>query len=209
MTKKKSQISFGRKEELSCESPIKILDEQTKIPDEARKIREVTEHIERRAAESALTKRCRERVEPPADLFSKQPLFTAQPSTPSIQFISQRLRTLEEAVFGDGNDSVLEGKAEMFLQKFTPGIEWVKQHPVGLYRADFALPSICFAVEIDGHAYHSSAEQIQRDKKRDRDFLMMGWRVMRFHGSEFKGESFDALRAVADYLNAQGVMTAF
>jgi very-short-patch-repair endonuclease len=52
------------------------------------------------------------------------------------------------------------------------------------YRVDFAhLPSKT-AIELDGHDYHSSKEQLRRDKKRERDLARHGWRVIRYTGSD-------------------------
>lgn len=41
------------------------------------------------------------------------------------------------------------------------------------------------AIECDGHDFHEKTkEQAQRDKRRDRDLQRLGWRVVRFTGSE-------------------------
>jgi hypothetical protein len=41
------------------------------------------------------------------------------------------------------------------------------------------------AVECDGHDFHEKTKaQAARDKKRDRDLQSLGWRVLRFTGSE-------------------------
>lgn len=58
----------------------------------------------------------------------------------------------------------------------------------GTYRVDFLflhprLKTVC--VEIDGHDYHErTKEQAQYDKQRDRRLALLGWRVLRFTGSE-------------------------
>ena len=76
--------------------------------------------------------------------------------------------------------------------------EVIPQHPIGPYRADFAvvtriakwfLPTapreIKIAVEVDGHDFHEKTkEQAARDKARDRYFAHEGWIVLRFTGSE-------------------------
>jgi very-short-patch-repair endonuclease len=57
------------------------------------------------------------------------------------------------------------------------------------YRADFLISDeesgLRIVVECDGHDFHErTKEQASRDKKRDRDMLAAGYRVMRFTGSE-------------------------
>ena len=74
------------------------------------------------------------------------------------------------------------------------------QPSIGQYRADFVILRLCetacegstphlyvgpLVVECDGAAYHdSTAEQLRRDRGRDREFQIAGYHVMRFTGSE-------------------------
>jgi len=54
-------------------------------------------------------------------------------------------------------------------------------------RLDFALLSSTakIAVELDGHDFHErTKEQAIRDKSRDRELQLLGWKVVRFAGSE-------------------------
>ena len=73
-------------------------------------------------------------------------------------------------------------------------------------RVDFAFLSppeeevaVRIAVELDGHDFHEKTkEQASRDKKRDRDFVLAGWTVLRFSGSDIYRSAHDALREVED-----------
>jgi hypothetical protein len=60
------------------------------------------------------------------------------------------------------------------------------QASIGPYRADILIK--CgdrhLVVECDGAEYHSSPDQVQRDKRRDRWCAARGFHVMRFSGSE-------------------------
>ena len=67
----------------------------------------------------------------------------------------------------------------------------------GPYRLDFADPENKIAVEIDGFDYHSSKEHIVNDRKRQRDLEMMGWRIIRFAGSEVHR---DVAKCVNDFI---------
>ena len=56
------------------------------------------------------------------------------------------------------------------------------QEPVGIYRSDFIVEGII--VEIDGHEYHKTKEQREKDYKKDRYFKKEGYDVVRFMGTE-------------------------
>lgn len=60
------------------------------------------------------------------------------------------------------------------------------QAKVGPFRADILIQDDCrfLAVECDGHRFHTSPEQVARDKRRDRYFASKGLSVMRFTGTE-------------------------
>ncbi len=70
-----------------------------------------------------------------------------------------------------------------------------QQAKVGEYRADFLIhdcsvpeeiqPPRWMVVECDGHDYHErTKEQARHDKRRDRFFQSLGFKVLRFTGSE-------------------------
>lgn len=54
----------------------------------------------------------------------------------------------------------------------------------GKYRVDFAYPGIKVAIELDGHQWHSSKEQFTKDRARQRELELQGWRFVRFSGQE-------------------------
>lgn len=66
------------------------------------------------------------------------------------------------------------------------------------YRLDFAVPSMMLAIELDGHATHSSTAAIAHDRKRQRDLEDAGWKVRRYGGQEVTRDAgavvLDALR---------------
>jgi very-short-patch-repair endonuclease len=47
------------------------------------------------------------------------------------------------------------------------------------YEVDFLWPTDRLVVEVDGYAYHSSAAAFARDRRRDRELLAAGYRVVR------------------------------
>ena len=73
----------------------------------------------------------------------------------------------------------------------------VRQHPVGQYRLDFALPSQKFGIELDGHATHSTTAAIAADRRRQRNLEEMGWHVIRFGGQEVYQNAAVCVRSAA------------
>lgn len=58
------------------------------------------------------------------------------------------------------------------------------QYPIGRYRVDFAHPTSRTVIELDGFATHSSTDDIEKDRKRQREIERLDWRVIRFGGRE-------------------------
>jgi len=54
------------------------------------------------------------------------------------------------------------------------------QKKIGRYRVDFAIEHLRIAIELDGHDYHSSKEQLAHDAKRERYLQARGWRIVRY-----------------------------
>ena len=54
------------------------------------------------------------------------------------------------------------------------------------YRVDFILKDARLIIELDGHAYHSSPEQLEKDAIRQRYLSRAGYTVIRFTGREVK-----------------------
>lgn len=57
---------------------------------------------------------------------------------------------------------------------------WRTNYPVCGYRVDFAFPASKVAVEIDGLAFHSDAEDFHVDRERQNAIALCGWQVLRF-----------------------------
>jgi hypothetical protein len=61
-----------------------------------------------------------------------------------------------------------------------PECQWVVRHQSGfeLFRLDFAYPAIKLCIEYDGVAFHSTAEQVHRDRERRAYLRRHGWLVV-------------------------------
>jgi very-short-patch-repair endonuclease len=66
----------------------------------------------------------------------------------------------------------------------TVELEYQYNIPDTRYRVDFANIEEKVAIELDGYEYHNSKDQFTNDRKRQRELENIGWRVIRFSGSE-------------------------
>ena len=57
---------------------------------------------------------------------------------------------------------------------------WKANYPVAGYEVDYAFVGPKVAVELDGLAFHSDAEDFHRDRKRQNAITLAGWQVLRF-----------------------------
>ncbi|MFI9174886.1 DUF559 domain-containing protein [Streptomyces lincolnensis] len=89
-----------------------------------------------------------------------------------------------------------------YLQAAPQDLSGLKsQHSVfgGRYRIDFALPDRKIGIELDGYAWHSSPEVFTRDRARQRELELHGWRIVRFSGSEVTKDAADCVRQAAAF----------
>jgi very-short-patch-repair endonuclease len=57
---------------------------------------------------------------------------------------------------------------------------WRANYPLAGYRIDVAFPKQKVAIEVDGLAFHSEAEDFQADRVRQNAIALLGWQVLRF-----------------------------
>lgn len=81
------------------------------------------------------------------------------------------------------------------------------QFKFGKYRFDFLLNNK-YIVEIDGATYHSSPEQIERDRIRDEYSAANGYSVLRIPASVVFNNSSEAIRRVKDFAFAPATAVA-
>ena len=87
------------------------------------------------------------------------------------------------------------------------------QKTIGFYRVDLAISFLFFGasidliVELDGHAWHDkTARQVERDKKRERALMDLGYELRRFSGREVnadaRGCAMEVLNLIMDFQTA-------
>lgn len=95
-----------------------------------------------------------------------------------------------DALVMTSQDSPSESIAEQlfwntYLRLGGPSLKGlVRQFTVGQFRLDFALPERLIGIEIDGLAYHSDQQSFTRDRARERQLEIQGWRILRFSAKE-------------------------
>lgn len=86
----------------------------------------------------------------------------------------------------------------MHLKAGLEGYKFRRQHPIGIYIADFYCHSAKLIIELAG-SIHQLAEVQQNDNKREADLLEWGYQVIRFSNEEvFNKINFVLNRILAD-----------
>lgn len=57
---------------------------------------------------------------------------------------------------------------------------WKANCPVAGYKVDIVFPAARLAIEVDGWAYHSSADDFENDRKRQNAISLLGYQILRF-----------------------------
>ncbi|WMB74807.1 DUF559 domain-containing protein [Shewanella oncorhynchi] len=90
--------------------------------------------------------------------------------------------------YRDRGESYIEKEFSKELGDLADAIEsehWFgDQEKHGRYRVDFILKDARLIIELDGHDYHSTKEQLEKDAIRQRYLSRAGYTVIRFTGRE-------------------------
>lgn len=96
-------------------------------------------------------------------------------------------------------------KSEACLWKFVlsrrqmMGYQFRRQRPMGNYIADFACLPLGLVVEVDGLS-HDNEIAHDKDKKRDKDLLALGFYTMRFSSWEVLNRIDDVSMMIRDWV---------
>lgn len=97
-----------------------------------------------------------------------------------------QIHTVDHLVTESPIEKILAGSILGWIEHHGAHASIETQAKIGAYRADILVfaNGRRLVVECDGAEFHGSAEQVERDKRRDRYCAARGWPVMRFTGSE-------------------------
>jgi hypothetical protein len=92
---------------------------------------------------------------------------------------------------------------EEYLTIFQRPYPLIPQYEVfgGRYRLDFANLETKTAVEIDGYEYHGDRQAFRRDRKRDRELMADGWRVLHFAAADVMQDVVECTFQVAHFIS--------
>jgi very-short-patch-repair endonuclease len=79
------------------------------------------------------------------------------------------------------------------------GKKFRRQHPLGIYFADFYCVEARLAIEVDGEPHHTPAGQ-QKDEARDAWMRGQGVEVLRFGGVQVENETEQVLEIIDNAL---------
>lgn len=131
----------------------------------------------------------------------------------------ERMRTLERAKIVDRSSGKVIQEAALASRVFDSPVEevfWdayrkslpmalsglVAQHGVGRLRLDFAIPDMKIGIEVDGFRFHSSQEDIVKDRQRQRELEQLGWRIVRFAAMEVFDDANKCVRQAARWVDS-------
>ena len=80
----------------------------------------------------------------------------------------------------------------------SPQFKFRRQHPIGIYIADFACVAARLVVEVDG-ATHSSDKELRHDAVRDLYLVERGWRIVRVTNEDV----YKRLGSTLDYIASE------
>ncbi len=69
------------------------------------------------------------------------------------------------------------------LRQGVNGIKFRRQHPIGIYVADFYCHKMKWVIELDG-SVHDMPEIIERDTQRENDLKKWGYEIIRFRNCD-------------------------
>ena len=78
------------------------------------------------------------------------------------------------------------------------GVDFLRQHIVGDYIADFASRHGGLIVEVDG-GYHAERQQMENDAIRESALEQMGFHILRFTNEEVLYDINNVLQKIEDY----------
>lgn len=88
---------------------------------------------------------------------------------------------IKECQSASGSSPLEDRASQIFKDAGLP--EPIREFPIPWdtqSRFDFAFLEFQIAIEVDGYGYHSDLNQFSKDRKRDREALIHGWRTLRF-----------------------------
>ena len=88
----------------------------------------------------------------------------------------------------------------MHLKAVINGFKFRRQHPIGIYIADFYCHKTKLIIEVDG-SIHTLTEINQQDKIRQEDLENLGYRLIRFSNKQILQQMEKVLQSITKTIN--------
>lgn len=85
----------------------------------------------------------------------------------------------------------------LYLKKGINGLKIRRQHPIGVYIADFYCHSVKLVIEIDG-AIHRDRDVMELDKIRQKELESWGYNIIRFSNFQVMNKVEKVLETIAE-----------
>ncbi len=83
-----------------------------------------------------------------------------------------------------------------YLREGVKGLKFRRQHPIGIYVADFYCHKVKLIIEIDG-CIHDEVEVKEHDMKRENDLKDWGYNILRFTNERTEKETAGVLAEIS------------
>ena len=93
------------------------------------------------------------------------------------------------------NMTSAENALWLYLKGGIEGLKFRRQHPIGVYIADFYCHRVKLVIEVDG-SIHKEKEIIDFDQARQKELEEIGYTDIRFTNEQIKTEMEDVLKEV-------------
>ena len=88
----------------------------------------------------------------------------------------------------------------MYLKKGISKLKFRRQHPIGIYIADFYCHKAKLIIEVDG-SIHNRADIKEADKTREQDLRNWGYSVIRFSNQQVLLKTDKVISTITTYIN--------
>ncbi|MDZ4794806.1 MAG: DUF559 domain-containing protein [Bacteroidota bacterium] len=123
----------------------------------------------------------------------KNPYKTGGMFEGALPFIFENAKQLR------GNMTATEMNLWMHLRKGINGFKFRRQHPIGIYIADFYYHKAKLVVEVDG-SLHNTIEAKKANEVRQKELVQWGYTVIRFTNKQVMQQSENVIKSITELI---------
>lgn len=88
----------------------------------------------------------------------------------------------------------------MYLKNGIEGLKFRRQHPIGVYIADFYCHKVKLIIEADG-SIHNRIEIIEKDQQKEKDLKDWGYNIIRFTNKQILSNTDFVIDKIKEKIN--------